>query len=378
MHPVLSYLKEHQKVIVDDLKQAVALESPSFDKVSLDMLGRHLAAKFRAVGAEVETLPREDRGDILRVCYGSGEDGQTLVLCHMDTVFSAGDIGQNPIRIEEGRLYGPGACDMKAGIISGLWAFGCMKALSISPRRKVVLLVTTDEEIGSHASRTLIEEEAGRSNLALVMEPALPPHGALKTWRKGNGDYKVTISGRPAHAGADPSKGVNAAIEAAHQMLRIESLNNLTLGTSVVIGVVRGGTRRNVVPAECVIEVDNRFTQLAEGVRVRERLHALAPVLPGARIQVEGDIDRPPMVRGDMTVALYESAQRLWQEMGLGELPEGGTGGVSDGNLTSGAGCPTLDGLGAVGDGLHTFHEYVEIASLPERTALLVRLLETV
>lgn len=376
MHPVLAYLQEHRDAMVADLQQVVLLESPSLDKPLVDELATHFAQAFAEVGAEVERLPLADRGDVLRLAYGPGE-GQSLVLCHMDTVFAAGDLARNPLRLEDGRLYGPGACDMKGGIVIFLWALRCMKALGLQPRRRVVGLITSDEEIGSAASRTLIEEEARRSSVCLVMEPSMPS-GALKTWRKGSGHYTVTIKGRPAHAGADPGKGINAAIEAAHQMLRIDALNDPAKGTSVVVGTVHGGTKSNVVPDECVMQIDNRFMDLAEGVRVRDAMRSLTPVLPGAEIEVVGDVRRAPLVRNDATVALFAEAQRLWAELNLGSLTEGGTGGVSDGNLASGVGCPTLDGLGAKGDGIHTYSEYVEVDSLPERAALLVRLLQTV
>ncbi|HEY8346053.1 MAG TPA: M20 family metallopeptidase [Symbiobacteriaceae bacterium] len=375
MHPVLAFMLEHQQAMIQDLEAVVRIESPSGDKAAVDRLGGHLARLFEETGAAVEVLPRAERGDILRISFGQGrEPGQTLVLCHMDTVFAVGDIARNPVRIEDGRLYGPGVCDMKAGIIFLLWAFRCMKQLGLRPRRDVVALLTSDEEVGSDASRDLIEAEARRSAVALVLE-APTATGALKTWRKGMAVYRVLAYGKAAHAGVDPTKGINAIVELAHQILAIQNLADPEAGTTVTIGVVQGGTRPNVVPAEAWVDVDVRYMSMEEAHRVDQAIRALQPVLPGAVLRVEGGIKHPPMVRGEATGALFRLAQSLAAELGFA-VEEAGTGGVSDGNFAAAAGCPTLDGLGACGDGLHTLHEYVEVDSLPRRAALLVRLLQ--
>ncbi|MFZ5817955.1 MAG: M20 family metallopeptidase [Bacillota bacterium] len=376
MHPVLTYLTEHREAILADIRSVVAIESPSLDKAAVDRMGRRFEELFTGVGARVERLPREERGDILRVEWGAGrEEGQTLVLSHMDTVFNVGDIARNPLRIENGKLYGPGTSDMKGGIVLFLWALRCMRELGLSPRRRVVALITSDEEVGSQASRAVIEEEARRSAVALVTEPAMPPTGALKTWRKGTADYRITAHGRPAHAGADPTKGISAIEEMAHHILALQRLTDMSVGTTVNVGVVNGGTRGNVVAESCTIQVDVRFMSMEEAYRIDALIRGLQPVLPGARLSVDGGINRPPMVRNEATIALFQQAQALARELGF-EVGEAGTGGGSDGNFTSGVGCPTLDGLGAVGDGLHTFGEFIEVDSLPQRAALMVRLLQ--
>lgn len=376
MHPVLAYMERHKMEMLDELRRAVALESPSLDKEAVDRLGRYLAGLFAGVGARVEWLPRAERGDILRVEWGPGrETGQSLVLAHRDTVFAVGEITRNPPRIEGGRFYGPGALDMKAGIVLFLWAVRAMRDLGRTPRRTVVGLITADEEIGSAASREAIEAEARRSAVALVPEPAMPPDGALKTWRKGTAGYRITATGRAAHAGADIARGTSAIEEIAHHVLALQRLTDHQSGTSVNVGVIRGGTRPNVVPESCVIEVDVRFMSLEEARRIDEAVRGLRPALPGARLTVEGGLGRPPMVRTERTAALFEVACRCARELGF-EVREAGTGGASDGNLAAAAGCPTLDGLGACGDGMHTYEEYVEVDSLPQRAALLARLLE--
>ncbi len=369
-------MEAHKDEILRDLEEFVRLESPSNDKAAVDRLGRRLAELFTDAGASVETLPRENRGDLLRVAWGAGrEEGQTLVLSHMDTVFDVGDIAKNPLRVENGRLYGPGTSDMKAGYTLFLWALRCMKELGLAPRRKVVCLLTSDEEVGSAASREQIETEARRSAVALVTEPAMPPTGALKTWRKGTGSYKIKVIGKPAHAGADPTKGINALEEMAHHILTLQRLTDMSVGTTVNVGVLSGGSRSNVVPAEATAEVDLRFMTMEEAHRIDAIVKGLQPVLPGARLEITGGINRPPMVRNEATVALFQRAQALAEELGF-TVGEAGTGGGSDGNFTSGVGCPTIDGLGAVGDGLHTFEEYIEVDSLAQRAALMVRLLQ--
>lgn len=376
MHPVFAYMEQHKEQILDDIRTVVAIESPSLDKAAVDAMGAKFAELFAGAGAQVETLPREERGDILRLYWGEGrEAGQTLVLSHMDTVFNVGDIARNPLRIENGRLYGPGTSDMKGGIVLFLWALRCMKELGLSPRRKVVGLITSDEEVGSRASRELIEEEARRSAVALVTEPAMPPTGALKTWRKGTGGYQITAHGKPAHAGADPTKGISAIQEMAHHILTLQQLTDMSVGTTVNVGVIHGGSRGNVVAETCTVDVDVRFMSVEEANRVDGIIRGLIPVLPGARLSVTGGINRPPMVRNEATVALFQQAQGFARELGF-EVGEAGTGGGSDGNFTSGVGCPTIDGLGACGDGLHTFEEYIEVDSLTQRAALMVRLLQ--
>ncbi len=370
---ILTYLLEHQADMVTDLVRLVEMESPSDDKAALDRLGRALADDLRALGAAVDVLPQETAGDHLRGRWGDGPNG-VLLLCHMDTVWPLGTLAHMPVRVTDGRFHGPGAFDMKGGIVNVLWAVQALHALDLAPRQRITLLITSDEEVGSTTSRPLIEAEAAAHDVVYVLEPAHPPHGALKTWRKGVGDYRVSVTGRASHAGAAHDEGINAIEELAHQVLAIQVLTDYGAGTTVNVGVIGGGTRSNVVPAQAWAEVDFRVMNQAEADRIDAALRELTPRLPGTQIEVTGGLNRPPMVRTPAIVALYQHAAAIAEELGLA-ISETGTGGGSDGNFTAALGVPTLDGLGVTGDGSHALHEHVIIASLPERGALLAGLL---
>ncbi len=237
----------------------------------------------------------------------------------------------------------------------------------------MTLLLNSAEAVGSNSSRALIEREAGRAKAVFVLEPSLPG-GVLKTARKGVGHFTLKAVGRAAHAGIDPSKGINAIEEIAYQVLKLQKMTDLARGTTVTVGVVQGGTRSNVVPAESGVEIDVRVTSMEEAERINGMIRALSPELTGARLEVRGGISRPPMIRTTETVRLFEIARSIASEMGI-DLKEGSTGGASDGNLTSALGVPTLDGLGPIGDGAHSVNEYIESDSLPERAALLAGLI---
>jgi glutamate carboxypeptidase len=369
----LAYLRDHLQEMTALLALLVEMESSSYDKSSIDRLGGFLAEQARGLGAMVETLPQAKCGDHRRARWGGGPGG-VLLLCHMDTVWEPGTVVRRPIRIQDGLFYGPGAFDMKGGIVNALWAMRALLDLDLLPDRRVTLLLTSDEEIGSRTSRAAIESEASTHDAVFVLEPAQPPYASLKTSRKGVGLYQVTVTGRPAHAGADHEKGINAIEEMAHQILDIQQFTEYAAGTTVNVGVVRGGTRSNVVPAQATARVDVRVTNAAEAGRLDIRMHSLTPRLPGASIDVSGGINRPPMVRSDGAARLYAQAVALGGELGL-RITEAGSGGGSDGNFTAALGIPTLDGLGVVGDGGHAEHEHVVLASMPERAALLAAMI---
>lgn len=359
--------------MVADLTRLVELESPSDDKTAIDRLGAVLAADLRGLGAAVDVLPQATAGDHLHGRWGDGPGG-VLLLCHMDTVWPLGTLAHMPVRVADGRLHGPGAFDMKGGIVNALWAMRALRALGLAPRQRITLLITSDEEVGSATSRPLIEAEALAHDIVYVLEPAHPPHGALKTWRKGVGDYRVSVTGRASHAGAAHDEGINAIEELARQVLAIQALTDYGAGTTVNVGVIGGGTRSNVVPARAWAEVDFRVLNQAEANRIDAALRGLTPRLLGTRIEVAGGLNRPPMVRTPAIVALYQQAAAIAADLGL-VVSETGTGGGSDGNFTAALGVPTLDGLGVTGDGGHALHEHVVLASLPERAALLAGLL---
>ena len=269
---LFDYLSAHQADMVAHLTQLVEQESPSDHKPALDRLAAVLAEHAAAVGARTEVLRQTVAGDFVRARWGNGAGG-VLLLCHMDTVWDLGTLAERPVRVEDGRLYGPGAFDMKGGIVNALWAMRALRELELMPSRRVTLLITSDEEIGSDASRALIEAEAVTHEVVFVLEPAHPPRASLKTWRKGVGGYRVTVTGRAAHAGAAHDEGINAIAELARHVLAIEALTDYAAGTTVNVGVIRGGTRSNVVPEQAWAEVDYRVMNMAEAARVDAFMH---------------------------------------------------------------------------------------------------------
>lgn len=362
-------------VILTLLEELVAFESPSRDKPALDRLGAHIAGSLRQVGGSVEILPNDRGGNhVLARFPGSEERRPALILGHFDTVWPHGTLARMPFRIEDGRAYGPGSYDMKAGLAI-FWRV--MTDALYDPARRaprpIWALFTSDEEIGSPTSRGLIEDLARQCAYALVLEPPLAD-GSLKTARKGVGRFRLDVEGRAAHAGVAPQQGRSAIVELSHQVLRIQGLQDIEAGTTLNVGVIRGGTTTNVVPAEASAEIDVRATTLAEADRIERALRSLEPLTPGTRLAISGGFNRPPMERSPAIAALFEQARGIARTVGL-ELTEGSTGGGSDGNFTAAVGVPTLDGLGARGGGAHADDEHILIDSLPERAALLAALL---
>ena len=360
--------------IIELLRQLVERESPSHRKDLVDQVGALIVEHLRAQGLTPQVVPREKVGDVVWAEWGEEEEGRILVLCHMDTVWEVGSLARNPFRVKDGRIYGPGVFDMKAGVAATLKVQEYLARGWICPRRKVRFLYTTDEELTSTHSREFIEDFAQKSDLVLITEPPLPG-GDLKTSRKGVGSYLVKIHGKSAHSGLDPEKGINAVEELAEQIVNIHSLSAPAQGTTVTVTVVRGGHAPNVIPEHAEATVDTRFRTFEEGERVDSALRHLKPYVPGTRLEVEGGIDRPPMVKTPGSEELLESAQEIAAELGF-DLGEGESGGGSDGNITAALGVATLDGLGIPGDGAHAWHEHIEIDALAPRIALLARLIE--
>jgi glutamate carboxypeptidase len=353
----------------------VAFETPSTDKALLDIMANHLEARFAALG-RVERFANPTGGDHLRLrvaAPGAPSDARpALLLCHYDTVWPAGTLAARPFRVAGELAYGPGAYDMKASIVLAELA---LAAACATMPRPALLLLTSDEEIGSPTSRALIEETARGCEHVLVLEPPVEGSWALKTARKGGGVFEVAITGRPAHAGVEPEKGASAVTEMARQILAINALNDWPAGTTLNVGVAAGGTRPNVVPAAARLEVDARAWSQAEADRVTAALLGLSPVTPGVSLAVSGGFRRPPMERTPATAALFERARAIGAGLGL-ELGEGSTGGGSDGNFTAALGVATLDGLGTPGHGAHAEHEQLHVPALFTRAALLTALLE--
>ncbi|MDX1674253.1 MAG: M20 family metallopeptidase [Longimicrobiales bacterium] len=357
------------------LRRLVTLESPSDDEVRLRAIAADFSAELVGLGAKVETRDAPGVGEhvIGRLPGGDPTLQPVMILGHLDTVHAVGSF--DPVfRVEDGRAYGPGTFDMKGGWACVLEALARLHAAGRTPRRPVLVVATCDEETGSETSRGLIEELARAADAVLVPEPPFPD-GSAKTRRKGVSWYRLTAHGQASHAGLAPDEGVNAVVELAHQVLSITALADPGAGTTVSVDETAGGTASNVVPARAWAVIDVRFTGRAEAERIEAAMRSLEPVLPGARLELEGGINRPPMERTPGIAALYERARELAAEAGW-PLGEGLSGGASDGSLTAGIGVPTLDGIGPVGHGAHAADEHVEVADLGRRAALYHRLLE--
>ena len=377
MSKILEYLLDHQEAMIEALGQLVMLESPSTDPAAVKSVGNYLAQTFGALDASVERIPQTAFGDHLRVSWGKG-DRQILLLGHMDTVWPVGETAERPFRATQeaasGILVGtgPGVFDMKGGLAIGLFAVSALRDLELIPAQRLVFLFNSDEEVGSITSRPFIEEEAQRSDAALVLEPSR--EDALVVWRKGVGRFELEVQGVASHSGAAHERGVSAVQEMAHQILRLEAMTDYGLGSTVNVGEVRGGARVNVRPASAWASIDLRVTTAEEGLRMADAIRGLQPVDPRATLTVSGGLNRPPWEASPDGDALFERAKRVGDTLGMDIWPAG-TGGGSDGNFTAALGVPTLDGLGIVGNDAHALTEWVDLSSMPLRAALLAELL---
>jgi len=358
------------------LRELTLLESPSTEKAPADRCCNFLADQWLLRGGIIHILKREHRGHHLRVVWpplAGRPSGQLLVLGHYDTVYPTGTLAQMPFRVSGGKAYGPGTFDMKAGLVQALFAFEALQELKLPVTKNIVSLWTSDEEIGSESSRSLIESEAKRSDAVFVLEPSLGPRGLLKTSRKGVGEAELLVHGRSSHAGLAPEKGINAIHELAAQITRIERWNNYRSGVTVNADIIEGGSRTNVIADRAKATLDLRAWRHSDMRALESRLHSLRPIHRGTKLEITGGFDRPPLERKH-TAALFSRAKSLAKQLGI-TLGEAAAGGGSDGNFTAAVGVPTLDGLGAVGDGAHSTHEHVLIKTMPERAALLAALL---
>jgi glutamate carboxypeptidase len=379
----------------DTIEALVRLESPSDDKVAVDRCGAELARRLTLIGADVTCVRQDTRGDHVRAEWpdadraqgkrekAQGErekaQGQILVLGHFDTVWPVGTLERIPLREADGRLYGPGIFDMKSGIAVSMLAMRALRegrSRLAGPLPSVVMLWTSDEEIGSATSRGLIEEEARRTNVVLVPEPSLPG-GAVKTSRKGVGEFELVVHGVSAHAGLDPGKGASAIHEIARQILALEALQDPVHGVTINVGVITGGSRPNVVADRAAARIDVRVQTMEDAVRLDRAIRGLQPSRPGITLEIAGGIERPPLERSAAVVRLYEQARQVAAALGR-DLGEGAAGGGSDGNFTAALGVTTLDGLGPQGDGAHARHEHVLIQDLTWRAAFLAGLMRSV
>lgn len=379
MAQTLEWIHERQNQIVSLIRQMVECESPSDSPEAVNRFVELIGDTLAGV-ARVETFHGgANYGRHLRAEFelpGRKKSGQILALGHSDTVWPMGTLKIMPFREADGRLWGPGVLDMKAGVAFFLFAMRAIREMDLPVARKVILQLNSDEEVGSHSSQPLTEDAAKKSVAVLVLEPGTGLTGKLKTARKGVGGYTVKVRGVASHAGVDFEAGANAIVELARQIDRIAGFTDLSRGLTVSPGVISGGTRSNVVPAEAEVEVDVRIARLRDEGPLKKKFSSLTPVDSRCSIQVSGGLNRPPMERSAGVVKLFQTARRLAQEFGV-KLEESSTGGGSDGNFTAALGIPTLDGIGAVGEGAHAVNESILIDRIADRTALLAKLVAT-
>jgi glutamate carboxypeptidase len=364
-----------QKTTIRILRELVERESPSSDKAAVDgAMG--LAATFcREVGGTVKWHRQKKFGDLLEAHFGPAvaADRPILLLGHLDTVWPLGTLRKMPYRVKDGRIWGPGTLDMKAGVAMALSALRIVHDTG-GLRRPVILLLNSEEEIGSPVSRPVTEQIAATCEAVFVLEPGQGLDGAYKTARKGTGDYMLRVGGVAAHAGVDFKSGHSAVLELARQIQKVSEFTDHERGITLNPGVIGGGTQANVVAADAWAHFDFRFERAADAKKVERKFHALRPINRRCKLEVTGGVNRPPMERTMKTVKLYRLAATLANELGFA-LQEAATGGGSDGNFTSALGVATLDGMGAVGEGAHATHESILIEHIAPRTALLAAMM---
>jgi glutamate carboxypeptidase len=380
MSALIDYFESRQTELISLIGSFVEIETPSGDPARIAVMVERVVELLRALGADVEIVTTAGGPNVLahiRSEQNSSHDQRSLfIVGHCDTVWPAGTLARKPFRCQDGKLFGPGVFDMKSGVALVIAAIQALRDLKRQPARNLEIFFSCDEEQGSHSTRSLIEEMAGRAAAALVLEPSLPG-GRVKTARKGIGQFHLTTRGRAAHAGVAPERGISAVAELAHQIIRLHALTDHSRGVSVNVGVISGGTMSNVVAAEAHADIDVRFWTRQDQEAIVTALQQLQPVLPEAEIELRGRVNRPPLERSTAIAALYEKARLLATEFGY-QLGEGQTGGGSDGNFIAALGKPVLDGLGPDGDGAHAEYEHVLVADLVPRAVLVTRLLETI
>ncbi|MBV9759940.1 MAG: M20 family metallopeptidase [Acidobacteriaceae bacterium] len=376
MHPYLSYATATQPKIVGLIRDMVECESPSDSPRDVNRLVDLMIEHTRDI-AKAKTIAPDGFGKHLRLEFdlpGQKKKGQLLGVGHSDTVWPLGTLRSMPYREAEGRLWGPGVLDMKSGMAFFIYAARALRELDIEVKRKIVMFVVSEEEIGSRSSRALTEAEAKGSDAVLVLEPGTGLDGKLKTARKGVGNYTVWIEGKASHAGVDFENGANAIVEAARQVERIAAFTALKRGITVNPGIISGGTRTNVVPAVARIDVDIRAVRARDAAALEKKFRGLRPIDRRCKLRVEGGLNRPPMERSKAILGLFSRAKKIAANFGV-DVGETLSGGGSDGNFTAALGVPTLDGIGGVGEGAHAINESILVDRIADRVALLAGLL---
>jgi len=374
----LRYFSERSDAITETVRHLVEIESPSDVKAAVDRLGAFLASRFEQLGGRAKFHRTQGFGDHLQVDFPAASKREpVLLLGHLDTVYPIGTLSTMPCRIADGRLWGPGTLDMKSGIGLMLHAIEGLRFWhGDSMPRAVTILLVSDEEVGSE-SRRITESVAKKCAAVLVLEPAYGLKGALKTSRKGVGEYTLKVTGKAAHSGLDFEKGQSAILELARQIVAVSKLVDVKRGITMNVGMMSGGARVNVVPAKASATLDARVLRMKDAPAIDRKLRGLRPFNRACKLEVSGGINRPPMERTKSVMELYKQAAGIAKQLGW-KLEESAVGGGSDGNFTAALGIPTLDGLGGVGEGAHAAHESILISELPRRAALLAQLIETV
>lgn len=374
----LHYFGQAKDEMVGTIREMVEVESPSDDRAAVDQISNLIAQKFSALGGKVSIHPSEKFGRHLQIDFpGKSVTKPVLLLGHYDTVYPVGTLASMPCLVKGSILSGPGVLDMKSGIAMMIYAIRALKELHGGLPRPVTVLLVSDEEVGSDSSRAITEAVAKKAAAVLVLEPSYGLRGAVKTGRKGVGEYLVRVTGKAAHSGLDFEKGANAIVELARQIEKIAGFTNLDKGLTLNVGKVSGGSRSNVVPPDAVAQVDVRIARMKDAAGIDKKMLGLRVFNRRCKIEVTGGMNRPPLERSSGVTALYKKAAIIALELGW-KLEEASVGGGSDGNFTAALGIPTLDGLGGVGDGAHALHEHILISELPRRTALLAGLIESI
>jgi len=379
MDSILEWMEGRREELIALLRELVECESPSDDATAVNRFQELLVARSAGLAKPKFTNSAGAYGRNLLVDFAlpgprRKTPGGILGVGHADTVWSLGTLASMPFRREQGRLWGPGVLDMKAGLAFFLYAMKALRDLDLPVARKVSLWIVSDEEVGSVGSRAQTEALAREACAVLVLEPGTGLDGKLKTARKGVGGYTIAVRGKAAHAGIDFEAGASAIVELAKQVARVAEFTDRKKGLTVNPGVIGGGTRANVVAAEARAEVDVRMARLRDAQPLDRKFRALKPFDKRCSIEVSGGLNRPPMERTPATAALFRTAKKL-AETHLGRtIEESSTGGGSDGNFTSALGVPTLDGIGAVGEGAHAAHESILEDRIVDRVALLALL----
>jgi len=368
---IIAYVEAHRTEMLQRWETLVNLDSGSYYKAGLDQVAAYLAAWLKRNGFTVNVLPQTEHGDIVVARRQGSGQGRYLLVGHYDTVFAEGEATRRPFRIEGGKAYGPGVHDMKGGLVVMLTALEALTAIGFTGYESICVICNGDEEIGSPVSRAVIEAEAGKADAVFILEPARTD-GSLVTARKGVGMFRLEVTGRAAHAGADPQAGVSAIEELARKIVVLHGITDYATGTTVNVGVISGGTRLNVVAEHAVADIDLRVGTAAEAERACREIKAAADrmYLTGAVTTLTGGMNRPPMEKNEATAALLALVQEAGRKLGL-TIKDVASGGASDGNFTAAVGAPTIDSMGTAGGLAHGVSEYSEVETVFDKAKLL-------